>query len=188
MASGRRSQLETSASKDAVGPGEKHRASRPTRTRRPASMPPQRRSACGGSLLMTRNAATTLRLGGRPRCGADRITALTSDPRLTHCGMRACPQVRDRHKNKYRVRYDNGDEEDVHMDHVSPTTLPVDFGCESVPLAEGEFCEVSNASKTDPCAWLGRISRGVEGGAYLVEYPLHDSKPEKIKVRTTDSR
>lgn len=92
-------------------------------------------------------------------------------------------QVRGKYKNKYRVRYDNGDEEEVDAEHVSPLdTLPVDFGQEDAALAVGEFCEVSNDSKTDPCAWLGRIRRGQEGGSYLVEYPLHDSKPEKIKV------
>lgn len=50
-------------------------------------------------------------------------------------------------------------------------------------LQKGEFCEVHNGSKTDPCAWLGRVVRRVpKTRHYTVEYPFHDSKPEKIDM------
>jgi hypothetical protein len=32
----------------------------------------------------------------------------------------------------------------------------------------GEFCEVSNASKTDPAEWLGVVARPAQAGKYLV--------------------
>ena len=32
----------------------------------------------------------------------------------------------------------------------------------------GEFCEVSNASKTDPAEWLGVVARAEKAGKYLV--------------------
>lgn len=86
-------------------------------------------------------------------------------------------------RDKRRVRYDNGDEEEVHIEHISPNdTLPVDFGQETTELQRGEFCEVHNGSKTDPCAWLGRVVKRVPRSRhYIVEYPFHDSKPEKIE-------
>ena len=38
-------------------------------------------------------------------------------------------------RDKRRVRYDNGDEEEVHIEHISPNdTLPVDFGEEETEL------------------------------------------------------
>jgi hypothetical protein len=44
----------------------------------------------------------------------------------------ATPQVIEKIRNKLRVRYDNGDEEDVHVDHVSEfESLPFDFGEEA---------------------------------------------------------
>lgn len=96
-----------------------------------------------------------------------------------------CQVVRIPHNKKVGVRYDNGDEEDVHVDHVSPIdTLPVAFGEEATELQPGEFCEVHNGSKTDPCAWLGRVVRRIaKTKAYMVEYPFHDSKPEKIDMK-----
>ena len=72
-------------------------------------------------------------------------------------------------------------------------TLPVEFGEEEEPLQvsllvlhtpppalcrthklacatlqPGEFCEVSNASKTDPCAWFGRVVKVSKNGSYVV--------------------
>jgi hypothetical protein len=32
------------------------------------------------------------------------------------------------------------------------------------PLQVGEFVEVSNGSKTDPCAWIGRVTEATVGG------------------------
>ncbi|GAX85585.1 hypothetical protein CEUSTIGMA_g13000.t1 [Chlamydomonas eustigma] len=88
--------------------------------------------------------------------------------------------VIEKNRNKLRVRYDNGDEEDVHVDHVSEfESLPFDFG-EEADLRPGEFCEVSNGSKTDPCAWFGRVVRQAVAGSYIVEYPFHNAEPEKV--------
>lgn len=87
-------------------------------------------------------------------------------------------------KSTMRVKYDNGEEDDVHHDHVSPLdTLPVAFGAEQSELQPGEFCEVHNGSKTDPGAWLGRVVRMEKSKGYTVEYPFHDSKPEIIKAQ-----
>lgn len=45
-------------------------------------------------------------------------------------------QVLGRNNKKLRVRYDNGEEDDVLIEHVSPLdTLPVNFGEEEYPLA-----------------------------------------------------
>lgn len=82
------------------------------------------------------------------------------------------------------------------MDHVSPIeTLPVNFGAEEdvlqvsrsgelnwpnctgthkplcATVQPGEFCEVSNASKTDPCAWFGRVVKVAKNGSYVVSSP-----------------
>ncbi|GAX75306.1 hypothetical protein CEUSTIGMA_g2751.t1 [Chlamydomonas eustigma] len=87
-------------------------------------------------------------------------------------------------KNKYLVQYDNGEREEVHCDHISEYVLPVGFGDESQALLPGEFCEVHNGSKSDPCAWFGRVVKsGGKGGTYLVEYPFHDSEPEQIEKK-----
>lgn len=32
----------------------------------------------------------------------------------------------------------------------------------------GEFCEVSNASKSDPAEWLAMVERPMQGSSYLV--------------------
>mmetsp|Transcript_25093 Transcript_25093/g.54568 ORF Transcript_25093/g.54568 Transcript_25093/m.54568 type:complete len:820 (+) Transcript_25093:133-2592(+) len=85
--------------------------------------------------------------------------------------------------NKWKVRYDNGDEEDVLLEHISPAEVPVDFGKEKEVLQVGEFCEVYNGSKTDPCAWLGKVAKhDSRTKTYMVDYPFHDSNPEKIEA------
>eukprot|EP00879_Flechtneria_rotunda_P008086 GHRR01008470.1.p1 GENE.GHRR01008470.1~~GHRR01008470.1.p1 ORF type:complete len:230 (+),score=42.74 GHRR01008470.1:358-1047(+) len=43
----------------------------------------------------------------------------------------------------------------------------------------GEFVEVSNNSKTDPCAWVGVCA--TVGQKCLIDYPFHDSPSEYIK-------
>lgn len=43
--------------------------------------------------------------------------------------------------------------------------------------------QVSNNSKTDPCAWVAMVVQQKSNGDYLVMYPFHDSQPEDIKVR-----
>lgn len=60
---------------------------------------------------------------------------------------------------KIRVKYDNGEEDDVDVENISPSNLPIDFGKETSRLEVGEFCEVFNNSSTDPAAWLGRVSK-----------------------------
>jgi hypothetical protein len=42
---------------------------------------------------------------------------------------------------------------------------------------------VSNGSKTDPCAWFGRVLKRTPAGSYTVEYPFHNAKPERVLVR-----
>lgn len=54
----------------------------------------------------------------------------------------------------------------MHVYHRPPT---VTDNC----LQVGEFVEVSNNSKTDPCAWLGCVAS--VGKKYLVRYLLHTS-------------
>ena len=36
----------------------------------------------------------------------------------------------------------------------------------------GEFCEVSNASKSDPAEWLAMVERPIQGSSYLVRRVL----------------
>ncbi|KAF6256461.1 hypothetical protein COO60DRAFT_106376 [Scenedesmus sp. NREL 46B-D3] len=59
--------------------------------------------------------------------------------------------------NFLEVQYDNGEREKVDPDNIFPFDVPIEFGKESSPLVVGEFVEVSNNSKTDPCAWVGCV-------------------------------
>lgn len=79
-----------------------------------------------------------------------------------------------------QVEYDNGDRERVDLENVFPLVSPIEFGGEALPLQVGEFVEVSNDSKTDPCAWLGKVA-AVGEKKLLVDYPFHDSPSEYIK-------
>lgn len=91
-----------------------------------------------------------------------------------------------RTRTDFRVRYDNGDEELVSSDHVFPEDAPIGFGEEIEDLLAGEFVEVSNGSKTDPCAWLGVVKAPPGAGAgaaaakCLVTYPFHDAPDERV--------
>lgn len=50
----------------------------------------------------------------------------------------------------------------------------MDFGKEAIPLQVTEFCEVFNASPTDPCAWAACISKTLKNGEYMVRrHTLH---------------
>ncbi len=40
--------------------------------------------------------------------------------------------------------------------------------CMCVCSQQGEFCEVSNNSKTDPCAWVARVQSRVNTTGYMV--------------------
>lgn len=90
--------------------------------------------------------------------------------------------VTGRTRTHFSVRYDNGDEEDVHCDHIFPSDVPVEFGEEVDELRAGEFVEVSNRSKTDPCAWLGRVKKVVGPSACVVTYPFHDAPDERVQA------
>ncbi|KAL6763269.1 hypothetical protein V8C86DRAFT_2497890 [Haematococcus lacustris] len=83
---------------------------------------------------------------------------------------------------KYVVRYDNGETEEVSKDTLSSNDLPVEYGEEEYPLQPGEFCEIYNGSGSDPCAWVGRVSKGLQGGLYVVSYPFHDTGAERIEA------
>lgn len=83
------------------------------------------------------------------------------------------------------VEYDNGDIEMVQQALTSPIDVPVAFGGEPQRLYVGDFCEVSNDSASDPCAWVGRVKtvfKPREDGNrnYMVEWPFHDDEPEKV--------
>jgi hypothetical protein len=39
----------------------------------------------------------------------------------------------------------------------------------------GEFCEVHNGSKSDPCAWLCKVSKVHSNGDYTVRHMLSQS-------------
>ncbi|MEW5312196.1 MAG: hypothetical protein WDW38_003843 [Sanguina aurantia] len=85
-----------------------------------------------------------------------------------------------------QLQYDNGSVEWTKAAfgerRPSPPDCGCDFGKEDFPIQDGEFVEESNDSPTDPCAWLGKVSRTiVSGQSYMVEYPFHDTIPEEIK-------
>eukprot|EP00879_Flechtneria_rotunda_P004466 GHRR01004719.1.p1 GENE.GHRR01004719.1~~GHRR01004719.1.p1 ORF type:complete len:289 (+),score=64.22 GHRR01004719.1:75-941(+) len=81
--------------------------------------------------------------------------------------------------NSLTVEYDNGEREKVDPDNIFPYEVPIDFGKEAQPIEVGEFVEVSNNSKTDPCAWVGVCA--TVGQKCLIDYPFHDSPSEYIK-------
>ncbi len=83
------------------------------------------------------------------------------------------------------VIYDNGEVERVHADDIFPADVPVDFGMELLPLQVGEFVEVSNASSTDPGAWLGVVA--AVGHVFRIDYPFHDSPSELVRVRAAST-
>lgn len=83
-------------------------------------------------------------------------------------------------QNFLEVEYDNGDRERVDPDNIFPFDFPIGFGEEQQPLEVGEFVEVSNNSKTDPCAWLGCVAE-IGATKIKVKYPFHDSPEEQIK-------
>ncbi|KAJ9509344.1 hypothetical protein QJQ45_001806 [Haematococcus lacustris] len=72
--------------------------------------------------------------------------------------------------------------EEVSKDTLSSNDLPVEYGEEEYPLQPGEFCEIYNGSGSDPCAWVGRVSKGLQGGLYVVSYPFHDTGAERIEA------
>ncbi|WIA10965.1 hypothetical protein OEZ85_011128 [Tetradesmus obliquus] len=82
--------------------------------------------------------------------------------------------------NFLEVEYDNGEREKVDPDNIFPFDVPIEFGKETTPLMVGEFVEVSNNSKTDPCAWVGCVK--TLGKKCLINYPFHDSPDELIKL------
>eukprot|EP00882_Tetradesmus_deserticola_P007676 GHRQ01008084.1.p1 GENE.GHRQ01008084.1~~GHRQ01008084.1.p1 ORF type:complete len:298 (+),score=94.86 GHRQ01008084.1:104-997(+) len=82
--------------------------------------------------------------------------------------------------NFLEVQYDNGEREKVDPDNIFPFDVPIEFGKETNPLTVGEFVEVSNNSKTDPCAWVGCVES--IGKKCVINYPFHDSPKELIKL------
>ncbi|GMH33967.1 hypothetical protein BSKO_01801 [Bryopsis sp. KO-2023] len=105
----------------------------------------------------------------------------TKDKRKTDFGGAYWPaKVTEQSEGGFHVEYDNGDTEVVDAENVSPASVPVDFGEESVRLQVGEYCEVFNDSKTDPAAWLARVQK-VGRGRYTIEFPFHDSQDEVIE-------
>ncbi|KAJ9526951.1 hypothetical protein QJQ45_025347, partial [Haematococcus lacustris] len=83
---------------------------------------------------------------------------------------------------KYVVIYDNEETGQVREHTLSSIDLPVEFGKEEFPLQPGEFCEIHNGSDSDPCAWVGKVSKLLANGDYVVTYPFHDTGPERIKA------
>ncbi|QDZ19161.1 hypothetical protein HOP50_02g16750 [Chloropicon primus] len=79
--------------------------------------------------------------------------------------------------DKAVVEYDNGDRETTSLENCQPFKFPGEFGGEKRPLAEGEYVEVSNNSKSDPAAWFARIVK-VKKVNCEVEYPFCDGEPE----------
>eukprot|EP01026_Neomeris_dumetosa_P043752 TRINITY_DN3676_c0_g1_i4.p2 TRINITY_DN3676_c0_g1~~TRINITY_DN3676_c0_g1_i4.p2 ORF type:complete len:234 (-),score=43.99 TRINITY_DN3676_c0_g1_i4:451-1152(-) len=83
-------------------------------------------------------------------------------------------------QKQMEVKYDNGETEVVNLYDIYTAPPPVQFGRELQRLQRGEFCEVSNESETDPCAWFGRIEKQNKR-TYLVAYPFHDGGPELVQ-------
>lgn len=81
---------------------------------------------------------------------------------------------------RVQVVYDNGHIEDVNFKLLNPLAAPVAFGEEErSKLRVGVYCEISNASASDPCAWVGRIAE-VSGSTYRFEWPFHDHEDDQF--------
>ena len=81
---------------------------------------------------------------------------------------------------KAMVEYDNGDVGTELVKNFQPEHAPVEFGEEKKGFKVGEYCEVSNSSKSDPAAWFGKIVK-VNKATCTVTYPFCDSSEENKK-------
>ena len=85
-------------------------------------------------------------------------------------------------QDKVKVRYDDGQEENVRVELVQPTD-PSPFGTTEIKaLQVGEFCEVCSESKENAGHRFGKVTK-VNKTTCTVEFPFCDgSAPESIKV------
>jgi len=80
-----------------------------------------------------------------------------------------------------KVKYDNGEVEQVKLEYIVPHEQEVMHGQEKKVLEVGEFCEISNGSKTDPGEWFGRVRKvHLAAKKYTVGYPFHDTPDEDV--------
>mmetsp|Transcript_30554 Transcript_30554/g.99305 ORF Transcript_30554/g.99305 Transcript_30554/m.99305 type:complete len:521 (+) Transcript_30554:174-1736(+) len=76
-----------------------------------------------------------------------------------------------------KVRYDNGDSEDVPFDRLQPANLSVNFGHEPCLLAPEEYCEVL-ATTEDGETFARVVAVNEASSMYTVSYPFHDVSNE----------